>query len=81
MLQKVEDFISKHFDEVMNIKNVYLVMITLVSIMLYIGLGYTIQRQNVAVEYIHNLESTIEAKGYDVADVCGTDAYAEWHNK
>lgn len=81
MLQKVEDFISKHFDEVMNLKNVYLVMITLSFIMLSIGFNHTIKRQDIAIEYIHDLENTLEAKGYDVADVCGTDAYAEWYDE
>lgn len=81
MLQKIEDFISKHLDEVMNLKNVYLVMITVSFIMLCIDVNNMIKRQDIAIEYIHDLENTLEAKGYDVADVCGTDAYAEWYGE
>lgn len=47
----------------------------------YVGCVYEIKHNNVAMQYIQELESAIEATGADVADVCGGDGYVECHNK
>lgn len=38
------------------------------------------QHNHVADKYIKDLESSIEEQGFEVADVCGTDAYEEYNS-
>ena len=81
MLKKMMHFIINEDDGLVNIKNLYLVCVTLMFIGCYIVCVYEVQHNNVADQYIQELESAIEATGTDVADVCGGDGYVEYHNK
>lgn len=81
MLKKVMHFLINEDDGLVNIKNLYLVCVTLMCIVFYVGCIYEIKHNNVAVQYIQELESAIEATGVDVADICGGDGYVEYHNK
>lgn len=81
MLKKVMHFFINENDGLVNIKNLYLVCVTLMCVGLYVGCAYEVQHNNVAVQYIQELESTIEATGVDVADACSGDGYAAYHNK
>ena len=81
MLQKVENYIYKHIDELISVKNLYLVFVTVMAIMLLFGANYLMKRHDVAMQYIHELEEVIEADGTVVGDVCGGDGYAEWYSK
>lgn len=81
MLKKVMQFFINEDDGLVNIKNLYLVCVTLMCVGLYVGCVYEIKHNNVADQYIQELESAIEATGTDVADVCGGDGYIEYHNK
>ena len=80
MLKKVMQFFINEDDGLVNIKNVYLVCITILCILSYTTIGYLVNRQDDADQYIQELESAIEATGVDVADVCGGDGYAAYHN-
>lgn len=40
-----------------------------------------VNRLEVAGNYIHELEQTIEANGTVVSDVCGGDGYDEYYNQ
>ena len=80
MLKKVMQFFINEDDGLVNIKNVYLVCITILCVLSYIVTGYLVNSQDVADQYIQELESAIEATGTDVADVCGGDGYAAYHN-
>ena len=73
-------FFINEDDGLVNIKNLYLVCITLMCVGLCIGCAYEVQHNNAAVQYIQELESAIEATGTDVADVCGGDGYAAYHS-
>lgn len=79
MLQKVENYIYEHIDELTSMKNLYLVFITVITIILAIGTNHLMHRHDVAIHYIHELEEVIEADGTVVGDVCGGDGYAEWY--
>ena len=81
MLKKVMQFFINEDDCLVNIKNVYLICITILCILSYIVTGYLVNRQDDADQYIQELETAIEATGVDVADVCGGDGYAAYHNK
>lgn len=81
MLKKVMHFIINEHDGLVNIKNLYLVCITISCILSYITIGYLVNRQDIANQYIDELESAIEATGTDVADVCGGDGYEAYHSK
>lgn len=79
MLQKIENYICEHFDELTSVKNLYLVFVTVMAIVLAVGTNHLMNRQDVAMQYIHELEEVIEADGTVVGDVCGGDGYAEWY--
>ena len=81
MLKKVMQFFINEDDGLVNIKNVYLICITILCILSYTITGYLVNRQDDADQYIQELESAIEATGTDVADICGGDGYIEYHNK
>lgn len=81
MLQKIENYIYKHIDELTSVKNLYLVFVTVIAIILAIGANHLINRHDVAIQYIHELEKVIEADGTVVGDVCGGDGYAEWYDE
>lgn len=81
MLKKVMQFFINEDDGLVNIKNVYLICITILCILSYTTIGYLVNCQDDADQYIQELESAIEATGTDVADVCGGDGYAAYHNK
>lgn len=49
-------------------------------IVLAIGANHLMNRHDVAIQYIHELEEVIEADGTVVGDVCGGDGYAEWYS-
>lgn len=76
MLQKIE-----HIDELINVKNLYLVFVTVMTIILAVGANHLMNRHDVAIQYIHELEEVIEADGAVVGDVCGGDGYAEWYSE
>lgn len=80
MLQKIENYIYEHIDELTSVKNLYLVFITVIAIILAIGANHLMYRHNVAIQYIHELEEFIEADGIVVGDVCGGDGYTEWYS-
>ena len=80
MLKKVMQFFINEDDGLVNIKNVYLVCITILCVLSYIVTGYLVNSQDDADQYIQELESAIEATGTDVADVCGGDGYAAYHS-
>lgn len=80
MLKKVMQFFINEDDGLVNIKNVYLVCITILCVSSYIACSYLVNRQDDADQYIQELESAIEATGVDVADVCGGDGYAAYHS-
>lgn len=80
MLKKVMQFFINEDDGLVNIKNVYLVCITILCILSYIATVHLVNCQDDADQYIQELESAIEATGTDVADVCGGDGYAAYHN-
>lgn len=79
MLQKIENYIYEHIDELTSVKNLYLVFITVIAIILAIGANRLMKRHNIAVQYIQELEEVIEDYGTVVGDVCGGDGYAEWY--
>lgn len=81
MLQKIENYIYEHIDELTSVKNLYLVFITVIVIILAIGANHLMHRNDVAIQYIHELEEFIEADGTVVGDVCGGDGYAEWYDE
>ena len=81
MLKKVMHFLINEDDGLVNIKNVYLVCITILCVLSYATIGYLVNSQDDADQYIQELESAIEATGVDVADVCGGDGYIEYHNR
>lgn len=81
MLKKVMQFLINEDDGLVNIKNVYLVCITILCILSYIVCGYLVNCQDDAEQYIQELESAIEATGTDVADVCSGDGYAAYYSK
>lgn len=80
MLKKVMQFFINEDDGLVNIKNVYLICITILCILSYAVTGYLVNCQDDADQYIQDLESAIEATGVDVADVCGGDGYEAYHN-
>ena len=80
MLQKIENYICEHIDELTSVKNLYLVFVTVMAIIIAIGANHLIKRHDVAMQYIHELEEVIEADGTVVGDVCGGDGYAEWYD-
>ena len=80
MLKKVMQFFINEDDGLVNIKNVYLVCITILCVLSYATIGYLVNSQDDADQYIQELESAIEATGVDVVDVCGGDGYAAYHN-
>ena len=80
MLKKVIHFFINEDDGLVNIKNVYLVCITILCVLSYATIGYLVNCQDDADQYIQELESAIEATGVDVADVCGGDGYKAYHN-
>ena len=79
MLQKIENYIYEHIDELTSVKNLYLVFITVIAIALVICTNHLIKRHDVAVQYIHELEEVIESDSTVVGDVCSGDGYAEWY--
>lgn len=79
MIQKIENYICKHFDELTSIRNLYLVFITVLAVILLLGSNHLMKRHDVAIQYIYELEDAIEADGTVVGDVCGGDGYAEWY--
>lgn len=79
MLQKIENYIYEHINELTSVKNLYLVFVTVISIILLFGANHLMKRHDVAMQYIHELEEIIEADGTVVGDVCGGDGYAEWY--
>lgn len=81
MLQKIENYIYEHIDELTSVKNLYLVFVTVMAIIFAIGVNHLMHRHDVAIQYIHELEEVIEADGTVVGDVCGGDGYAEWYSK
>ena len=81
MLKKVMQFFINEDDGLVNIKNLYLVCITLLCLGCYIACVYEVKHNNDAVQYIQELESAIEATGTDVADDCGGDGYEAYYNK
>ena len=81
MLQKIENYIWKHFDELTSIRNLCLVFITVLAVILLFGANHLAKRHDVAMQYIHELEDAIEADGTVVGDVCGGDGYAEWYGE
>ena len=80
MLQKIENYIWKHFDELTSIRNLYLVFITVLAVILLFGVNHLAKRHDVAMQYIHELEDAIEADGTVIGDVCGGDGYTEWYS-
>lgn len=74
-------FLINEEDGLVNIKNVYLICITILCILSYIATVHLVNCQDDADQYIQELESAIEATGTDVADVCGGDGYAAYHNQ
>ena len=81
MLKKVMQFFINEDDGLVNIKNVYLICITILCVLSYTITGYLVNRHDDADQYIQELESAIEATGVDVAHVCSGDGYVEYHNK
>lgn len=79
MLQKIENYIYEHIDELTSVKNLYLVFVTVMAIVLAVGANHLMKRHDVAIQYIHELEEVIKADGTVVGDVCGGDGYAEWY--
>ena len=73
MLKKVMQFLINEDDGLVNIKNLYLVCITILCILSYITVGYLVNSQDDADQYIQELESAIEATG--------VDRYVEYYNK
>lgn len=80
MLQKIENYIYEHIDELTSVKNLYLMFVTIMTIILLFGANHLMHRHDVARQYIHELEEVIEADGTVVGDVCGGDGYAEWYS-
>lgn len=80
MLQKIENYIYEHIDELTSVKNLYLMFVTIMAIILLFSANHLINRHDVAIQYIHELEEVIEADGTVVGDVCGGDGYAEWYS-
>lgn len=80
MLQKIENYIYEHIDELINVKNLYLMFVTVMMIVLAISANHLMNRHDVAIQYIHELEEVIEADGTVLGDVCGGDGYAEWYS-
>ena len=80
MLQKIENYIYEHIDELTSVKNLYLVFVTVMAVILLFGANHLAKRHDVAMQYIHELEDAIEADGTVVGDVCGGDGYAEWYS-
>ena len=81
MLQKIENYIYEHINELTSIKNLYLDFVTIIVIILAIGTNHLMHRHDVAIQYIHELEEVIEDDGTVVGDVCGGDGYTEWYNE
>ena len=79
MLQKIENYICEHIDKLTSAKNLYLVFVTVMAIVLAVGANHLMNRHDVAIQYIHELEEVIEANGTVIGDVCGGDGYAEWY--
>lgn len=79
MLQKIENFINEHIDKLTSMKNLYLVFVTMMTIILLFSVNHLMKRNDVAVQYINELEEVIEADGTVVGDICGGDGYAEWY--
>ena len=79
MLQKIENYICEHIDELTSAKNLYLVFVTVMAIVLAVGANHLMNRHDVAIQYIHELEEVIEANGTVIGDVCGGDGYVEWY--
>ena len=73
-------FLINEDDGLVNIKNVYLVCITILCLLSYATIGYLVNSQDNADQYIDELESAIEATGVDVADVCSGDGYTAYHS-
>lgn len=80
MLQKIENYIYEHIDELTSVKNLYLMFVTIMVIILLFSANHLMHRYDVAIQYIHELEEVIEADGTVVGDVCGGDGYAEWYS-
>ena len=79
MLQKIENYIYEHIDELTSVKNLYLMFVTVIAVIFAIGANHLMNRHDIAMQYIHELEEVIEADGTVVGDVCGGDGYAEWY--
>lgn len=80
MLQKIENYIYEHIDELTSVKNLYLVFVTVMAIIFAIGANHLMKRHDTAVQYIHELEEVIEDNGTIAGDVCGGDGYTEWYS-
>lgn len=81
MLQKIENYIYEHIDELTSVKNLYLMFVTIMTIILLFGANHLMHRHDIAIQYIHELEEVIEADGIVIGDVCGGDGYAEWYSE
>ena len=81
MLQKIENYIYEHIDELTSMKNLYLVFVTVIAVILAVGANHLMKRHDIAIQYIHELEEVIEADGTVIGDVCSGDGYAEWYGK
>lgn len=81
MLQKIENYIYEHIDELTSVKNLYLMFVTIMTIILLFSVNHLINRHDVAIQYIHELEEVIEADGTVVGDVYGGDGYAERYSE
>ena len=80
MLQNIEYYIYEHIDELTSVKNLYLVFVTVIAVILAVGANHLMNRHDIAIQYIHELEEVIEADGTVVGDVCGGDGYTEWYD-
>lgn len=78
-MNKIESWIDTHFDELTSVKTLFVVFSIVLNIMLLLSANYLINRNDIAVQYIHELEEVIEADGTIIGDVCGGDGYTEWY--
>lgn len=79
MFTKIENYIEKNIDRLTSIKNLYLMFITAMAIMLFIGNHHLLVRSDIAHDYIKTLEEHIGDD--DMDDVISeTDAYVDYYN-
>lgn len=76
-MNKISSWIYAHIDELTSTKSLVLLFSIVLNILMIVGCHHLMYRQDVARQYINELEDYI---GDELMDTVGSgDAYAEYH--